>query len=143
MWGFWLIASGVFFIIEIFTTGFLIFWLGIGALASMCTSFFTDNIAIQTLVFVIVSAILMFFTRPLVNKFLKIDKKDTIPTNVYRLINKEGVVIEDIKAFGVGKVKVSGEIWTAISDEELEKDTHIKVMSVDGAKLKVASYIKT
>ena len=46
MWGFWLIAAGIFFIVEIATVGFLIFWLGIGALFAMATSFLTDNIAI-------------------------------------------------------------------------------------------------
>ena len=32
MWQIWLIASGVFFILEIFTVGFLLFWLGVAAL---------------------------------------------------------------------------------------------------------------
>ena len=32
MWAIWLIAAGVFFIAEIATTGFLIFWLGLGSL---------------------------------------------------------------------------------------------------------------
>ena len=31
MWMFWLIATGIFFVIEIFTVGFLIFWLGIAS----------------------------------------------------------------------------------------------------------------
>ena len=30
MWMFWLIATGIFFVGEMATTGFLIFWLGIG-----------------------------------------------------------------------------------------------------------------
>ena len=39
MWQFWLIASGIFFIVEIITVGFLVFWLGIAALITMCVSF--------------------------------------------------------------------------------------------------------
>ena len=42
MWYIWLIAAGIFFIVEIATIGFLIFWLGIGALLAMIASFFTD-----------------------------------------------------------------------------------------------------
>ena len=72
MWGVWLIAAGIFFIIEIATVGFLIFWLGIGALLAMIVSFFTSNIIIQTAVFVISSTILIFATKPLVNKITKI-----------------------------------------------------------------------
>ena len=52
MWQIWLIISGVCFIVEIITVGFLIFWLAIGALFAMLVSFFTDNIVIQTAVFV-------------------------------------------------------------------------------------------
>ena len=48
MWLIWLIAAGVFFIGEIATTGFLIFWLGIASVLAMIVSIFTDNIIIQT-----------------------------------------------------------------------------------------------
>ena len=47
MWVFWLIAAGVFFIVEMATIGFLSFWLGIGALLAMVTSFFIDNIIVH------------------------------------------------------------------------------------------------
>ena len=138
MWGFWLIVSGIFFILEIFTTGFLIFWLGIAGLLTMIVSFFTSSIAIQTAVFVISSIILILSTRPLINKFLKVDKDDLVPTNIYRVIDKEGIVIEDINNINsTGKVKVAGEIWGAISDDDIKEGTHIKVISVDGVKLKV------
>ena len=62
MWPFWLIASAVFFVAEIFTTGFLIFWFGIGALAALLVSFFTANLFIQSIVFIAVSTILLIFT---------------------------------------------------------------------------------
>lgn len=136
MWPIWLIISGVFFVAEIFTTGFLIFWLGVGALAAMVLSIFCSNIFVQTLVFIIVSAILMIFTRPLVNKMISI--KETMPTNVYGILQKEGIVVENINNMDYsGKVKVNGELWSAISSTPLEKGTKIKVIEVDGVKLKV------
>ncbi len=85
-WYLWLIAAGIFFIIEIATTGFLIFWLGVGSILAMCTSFITDSILIQTAVFVISSVILIPLTKPLVKKF--IDKDDSVATNAYGLIGK-------------------------------------------------------
>ena len=72
MWQIWLIISGVCLIVEIMTVGFLVFWLAIGALFAMITSFFTDNIFIQTLVFVITSTLFILATRPIVKKFTKI-----------------------------------------------------------------------
>ena len=77
MWQFWLIAAGVFFIGEAITVGFLIFWLGIAALITMCVSIFTSNLIIQMTVFVISSVILILATKPLVKRFVD---KDTVVT---------------------------------------------------------------
>ena len=138
MWSFWLIAAGIFFILEIFTTGFLIFWLGIAGLISMIVSFFTANVYIQAVVFVIASTLLIIFTRPILNKFFKIKDSSTIPTNIYGVLGKKGIVVEDIDNIDYsGKVKVAGELWSATSVEDLKKGTHIKVTEVDGVKLKV------
>lgn len=135
MWQIWLIASGVFFIIEIFTVGFLIFWLGIGALLAMLTSFLTDNVIIQTAVFVISSGILIFATKPLVNK---LTKTETVPTNVYSVVGKKGIVIEDINySTGTGQIKSEGEIWSAKTKEQINipKGTEIEIESIDGVKV--------
>ena len=43
MWQIWLIIAGICLIIEIITTGFLVFWFSIGALLAMITSLFTNN----------------------------------------------------------------------------------------------------
>ena len=135
MWIFWLIAAGIFFIIEIATVGFLIFWLGIGALLAMITSLFTDNIIIQTAVFVISSAVLIPLTKPFVERFTK---KDSVPTNSYSLINKKGIVTVDVNPIkGTGLVKVNGETWSAKTEDEssISKDTEVKILAIDGVKL--------
>lgn len=138
MWLLWLIAAGVFFILEIITTGFLIFWLGIAALLSMLISFVTTNLVIQVAVFVIVSILLIFFTRPILNKFIHKNENPQATTNIYSIIGKKGIVTEDINNIDyTGKVKVAGELWSAISSEDLKKGTHIYVTEVDGVKLKV------
>ena len=45
MWQFWIILAGIFFIIEMATVGFLVFWFGIGSLIAMIVSLFTSNLA--------------------------------------------------------------------------------------------------
>lgn len=136
MWKFWLIVAGICFVIESFTIGLLVFWFGIGALAALVASLFISNIWIQSLIFIIVSSLLLIFTKPLVKKFVK--EKDVIPTNVYSIIGKEGIVVEKIDTLnGVGKVKVNGELWSATSSENIEKGTKVKVLKVNGVKLEV------
>ena len=139
MWWLWLIAAGVFFIFEIATEGFLIFWLGLGSLLAMVTSFLTDSILIQTIVFVISSIALIFLTKPLVNKYMKNTK--TIPTNSNALIGKTGIVTVKIDPLeATGQVKVNGEIWSAKTEGNtiLEEHTKVKILKIDGVKLLVA-----
>ena len=135
MWVFWLIAAGVFFIIEMATIGFLVFWFGIGALLAMATSFITDSILIQALVFIITSTLLLIFTKPLVDKFIKIPKE--VKTNAYSIIGKKGIVISKINNIeGVGQIKIDGEVWSAKSatDEDIPENTEVEIVEIDGVK---------
>ena len=135
MWNIWLIAAGIFLIIEAFTVGFLIFWLSIGSLLAMVVSFFTDNLVIQTTTFVVSSCILIFATKPFVNKVTQNIK--TTKTNVYSLVGKIGIVTKEIDSIdSVGQVKVGAETWSAISDNEdtIPEGTKVKVLEVKGVK---------
>lgn len=137
MWITWLVIAGFFFILEIATTGFLVFWLGVGALLSMLLSFFVDNIFIQILVFVVTSIVLIVLTKPLVKKFL--DKK-TVVTNAFSLVGQKAIVIEDINSVqSKGKVKINGEVWSAKTAEEgvIPKDTEVEITEITGVKLVV------
>lgn len=135
MWQIWLIAAGVFFIVEIMTVGFLIFWLGIGALLAMIVSFFTDNIIIQTSVFVITSCLLIFATKPFVKKFAR--NNSSIKTNVYSIIGKTAIVTQDINSLNsTGKIKINGETWSAIgeNDSNIKKGTEVEILEIKGVK---------
>ncbi len=136
MWKLWLIISGICLIIESITLGFFVFWFSIGAIFALLTSLFTSNIFIQSTVFIITSTLLLLLTKPLIKKFVKSPKSK--PTNVYSIIGKEGIVLENIDNISsTGKVKINGELWSAISDNNIEKGETIKVLSINGVKLKV------
>ena len=107
MWKYWLILSGICIIIESFTMGFFVFWFSIGAIAELITSLFTDNILIQSVIFVITSTLLLVLTKPLIKKFVK--TPNTKPTNVYGIIGKEGIVIEEIDA--LNRTRKSKSKW--------------------------------
>ena len=137
MWQMWLIISGVFFIIEIITVGFLVFWLGVGALLAMLVSLITDNIIIQTTVFVLSSGALIFLTKPLAKKFTK---SDTVKTNAFSLIGKTAIVTKSIDSkLGVGQIKVNGEIWSAKTTETdiISEGSEVEIVEIDGVKVVV------
>ena len=134
MWQIWLIIAGVCLIIEIMTTGFLVFWLAIGALISMIVSLFTDSILIQTAVFVISSAILIFATKPFVKKFAK--TKDA-KTNAFSIIGQNGIVTKEIDSINAkGQVKIDGETWSAVGKDDMDipKGTEVEVLEIKGVK---------
>lgn len=135
MWQFWLIAAGIFFIIEIATVGFLVFWFGIGAIIAMVVSLFIPNVYIQAIVFIVSSTLLIFFTKPFVNKF--VNKEKTIATNAYSIIGRTGIVTKEINDLkGTGQVKIGGETWSAktLSEETIPENTEIEVVKIDGVK---------
>ena len=143
MWQIWLIISGLFLVIEMITVGFLMFWFGIGALFAMITSFFTQNIVIQTTVFLVTSTALLFLTKPLGKK---VSRKDEVKTNAYSIIGKKGVVTVEINSQnGVGQVKVESEKWSAksIDNEIIHVGTEIEIVEIDGVKVVVKPILVT
>jgi len=99
----------------------------------MIVSFFTDSVIIQATTFVISSTILIFATRKFVNFFTRNEK----PNQVNSFIGKTGKVTVDIvPSDGKGQVKIGGETWSAISenDEPIEKGTEIIITNITGVK---------
>lgn len=143
MWKLWLVASGIFLIIEILNMSFLIFWFAIGALIALVSSFFIDSIIAQTVIFLISSTILLFATKPFVNKILP--KENLVKTNAFSIEGKVGKVVTDIEPIeGKGQVKINGESWSAksIDDTYIAKDTEVIIEKIDGVKVLVKPLIK-
>ena len=138
MWAIWLIIAGIFFIGEIMTVGFLLFWFGFGSLVAMIVSFFTSNIIIQTSVFLVVSVLLLLITKPFVKKFAK---TKNVKTNAFSIIGQNGIVTKDIDSINSkGQVKIDGETWSAIGKDDMDipKGTEIEVLEIKGVKAVVA-----
>ena len=134
MWQIWLIIAILFFILVLFVPGFLLFWLGVGALITMVVSIFVDSVGIQIGIFTVSSILLLFCTRPLAKKFTK---NDTTPTNAYSIIGKNGIVVKEINSIkGIGQIKVNGEIWSAktLSNEIIPEGEFVTVLKLDGVK---------
>ncbi len=135
MWQYWLIASGIFFVGEIITVGFLLFWFGIAGLITMVVSLFTSNIIIQSVVFLVTSVILILSTKPFVKKFVN---KETIVTNANSLIGKKAIVIQKINNLqGTGQIKIGGEIWSAQNetDSVISENQEVEIIKIEGVKL--------
>ena len=120
--------------IEVLTTNLVTIWYIVSALIALVLSFFVDNYLIQFSVFVIIGTVLLFTTR---DYLLKLLVKNKEKTNLDRVIGMTGIVTEEITKKKSGEVKVDGKRWTAIADKKIKVDSTVKVLEIDGVKLKV------
>ena len=135
---FWLIFTVVTAVLEGVTVQLVSVWFAIGGLAACITSLFTDSIPIQAVVFVVVTAIALVVTRPLVKK---LRKKKAEPTNADRYLGKTAVVVERIdNENATGLVKVDNQKWTArsVDGSPIEEGLTVTVAAIEGVKLMVA-----
>lgn len=121
-------------LIEVLTTNLVTIWYIASALVSLILSFFVDSYLIQFSVFVIVGTILLFTTRDYLLKLL-VKKKEK--TNLDRVVGMTAIVTEEITKKKPGEVKVDGKKWTAIANKKIKVDSTVKVLEIDGVKLKV------
>lgn len=111
-------------------------WFALGALGALiCAVIAPELVWLQILVFIIISGVSLYFTRPLAAKYLNSNRK---ATNADRLIGTAGVVREPIDNMSAkGTVFISGKLWTARSDfgEEIAEGVIVKVNRIEGVKL--------
>ncbi len=121
-------------LIELATTDLVTIWYIASALVSLILSLFVKQFFIQFLVFVILGTFLLITTRKYLVKFFNSKKERT---NLDRVIGMTAIVTEEIRKNKPGEVKVDGKKWTAYSDKKISVDRTVKVLSIDGVKLKV------
>lgn len=136
MFGFWLVVVVILGILEIMTINLVSIWFVISGVVSLVLSFFTDNFIIQFGVFVILGIILMITTRKGLSKFVSTGEK----TNLDRIIGSKAYVTETIDKNSIGEVKADGKRWSAVANEKIEAGSIVKILAIDGVKLKVEKW---
>ncbi len=132
----WLIVAVAFGIAELMTTSLTLVWFSIGALILMVLSTFIESIIIQIALFAAISiTLLVVFTKYFVDK----DKNYKYNTNLQGIEQKTGIVKEEIPQYMTGIVTLTGEDWTAISEngEKIQVGQLVKVIRIEGVKLVV------
>ena len=132
----WLILLVILVVIELIKMGLTTIWFAGGALAAALISIPGTPLALQILVFLIVSAVLLYFTRPVAVKYFN---RDRIRTNVESMVGRQAIVISEINNLeGIGQVNTGGMEWSARSSYHnviLPVGAVVTVLGVDGVKL--------
>lgn len=135
----WLAVIIIAILIEATTYDLVTIWFIPSGVILLILSLLPISIPIwlQVLIFFVIAAIFIVLSKTLLKPFFK--KKPIIPTNLDAIPGKEAVVIEEINNLvGTGAVKVSGKIWSAVTesdDEKIEKDELVIIKEIRGVKL--------
>lgn len=138
---YWLIALAVLLVIEILTLGLTTIWFAGGALVAFFASLLNAGVLLQIILFLVVSLLLLFFTRPVVVKYIN---RKRVKTNYEGLIGKVVKTTSRVDNYNqTGTAIVNGSEWTVRADEDnkiIEADRKVKIVDIRGVKLIVTEY---
>ena len=134
----WLIIFVACIVIEIISMGLTTIWFAGGALIAAVAAALDVPLWVQIVLFVLVSLVLLYFTRPIAVKYFN---KDRIKTNAESLVGKQAIVISEIDNLqGIGQVTVEGKEWTARTVTDgvtLPTGSVVIIRAISGEKLMV------
>lgn len=132
----WLALAAVLLVIEAVTVGLTTVWFAGGALAAAVVAWLGAGQAVQWILFLAVSLVLLIFTRPLAVRYMN---RDVSRTNVNSLIGKRAIVIQEINNLAqTGQVKINDLEWMARTKDDgctIPEKTVVVIKEVKGVKL--------
>lgn len=130
----WLGLMVLFLLIEAGTVALVSLWFAAGALAAILVSLLGGKLVIQSVVFLVVSCVLLALARPVLRKYYT---PRITRTNVDSLPGSLGLVTADIdNVVGAGQVKLGAMTWTARSTDgsPIPAGTQVRVDRIEGVK---------
>ena len=135
----WMAVTVLLCIVEAVTANLVTVWFAVGAFGAVIAAAAGASTPIQVAVFVLLSAVSLALTRPIMKK---VTKKTGEATNADKAIGEICVVIEDIdNDLNTGAVSCLGKIWTArtVDGTAVKKNEKVRVTEIKGVKLIVES----
>lgn len=138
-WQVWFVLGLLLALAEILIPGFFILWFGVGALLASFLAFLGVTQTVQVSAFLASSFILLVFSRTIFSNIL-FSSRESLPMNIEALKGRTVMVLEAIDgSLKPGLVKIGGEVWSAICDEEtrLTKGAKVEVLEIVGNRVRV------
>ncbi|NLM18843.1 MAG: NfeD family protein [Clostridiaceae bacterium] len=136
-WHFWLVALIFFIVIEAATVSLVSTWFMIGALVALILDLTGASIAVQVMVFFVVSTVSLLFFLLVIKPKLNKKTEQIEKTNADRIVGQEGIVLQEINPLeNIGQIRVKGQIWSASSYHDLiiSKGSLVIVKEIKGVK---------
>lgn len=127
MWQVWAIVAVLCLILELSSGDFFIICFSIGAVFGVIGAAVGLNIYWQIAVFALFSLLSVLFVRPIALRYLHKNEPNK-PSNADALLGRTGRVTEAIKAGRKGYVQIDGDLWRAVSTEDIPTGTTVRVV---------------
>lgn len=131
----WIAIIVIMAVIEALTLGLTTIWFAGGGIVAAIFAALGAPVVVQVILFLVVSILLLYFTRPIA---VKAFNKTRTLTNSEGLVGKHAYVTEEIDNIkATGKVKIDGMEWTARTKADgtvISVGSLISVISIEGVK---------
>ena len=131
----WLILFIVLLVFEFATMGLTTIWFAAGSLVAFFASLFHATWWLQFVLFIIVSFVMLMFTRPFAMKYIN---RNTKKTNLDSIIGAGAKVVAEINnEQAAGYVMINGVEWAARSADGkvIPPDVMVTVKAIEGVKV--------
>ena len=140
LWQMWAVVAVICLILELTAGDFFIICFSIGSVFAAITAALGGGIYLQLLMFAVFTLISLFWVRPFAQRYLH-KGEDNRVSNADALINRQGRVVETVKADGFGRVQIDGDIWKAVTNEpaDISEGRNVRVVGRESTIITVVS----
>ena len=127
MWQVWAVVAFLCLILELTSGDFFIICFSIGGIFTVIGAALGLNVYWQLFIFAIFSLLSIFFVRPVALRWLHKNEPNKA-SNADALIGRTGRVTEPITTGNSGYVKIDGDMWKAVSTQDIAAGTTVRVI---------------
>ena len=127
MWQVWAVVAFLCLILELTSGDFFIICFSIGGIFTVIGAALGLNVYWQLFIFAIFSLLSIFFVRPVALRWLHKNEPNKA-SNADALIGRTGRVTEPITTGNSGYVKIAGDMWKAVSTQDIAAGTTVRVI---------------
>ena len=131
----WICAIAGCVVVEALSPQLVGIWFAAAALVSLVLALFGVAQWVQVIAFLVISTLLLLFTRPLARRVMK---GSAARTNADRAIGETAMVMQEINNdIAEGQVKVLGQVWSARSQsgDVIPAGAKVAVRAIEGVKV--------
>ena len=127
MWQVWAVVAVLCLILELSSGDFFIICFSIGAVFGVISAAVGLSVYWQLFIFAVFSLLSVIFVRPVALRWLHKNDPNKA-SNADALLGRTGRVTEEIKTGNSGYVQIDGDLWKAVSNENISKGETVRVI---------------